>query len=126
MIESIRSKKIEEALYFKNLPMGEEKILKWMDLWGKEYSDLIHQMIPWKNQKDIFSIAFEEISPIKILELANFLNIQCNNPEEILNKSLNTETITSTNKRSDYTEYWTENIEKEYKKLGFADKKLFI
>jgi hypothetical protein len=118
-IVGLRSPHVEKAKLFKSLPLGEEKISLWFELWGREYSNLAHAMKDWPAYAH--AVRFENVAGLRgrdkqietIIALCNYLEVPFVDSElaMLIDKCLATETVTSTGKLSNYTEVWTPALE---------------
>jgi len=126
-----KPEKLKLVKRFKECPFGTDKITLWFSIWGKEYSNLIASMVPWKDRDDIFKLKFEEImgdqgedSQLSVFKnLAAFLelNISDNKIEKALLDSIGSETITYSGKRSTYREWWNEELEELFISYEFKE-----
>ncbi|MHA1948290.1 MAG: sulfotransferase domain-containing protein [Candidatus Thorarchaeota archaeon] len=110
---------------FKKIPMGEEKVLKWISIWGPEYSNLSKDMMKWQDVDRVLSVSFEDLVSEdcweSILEISKHMKIPISISESkrIAASVVGKRTVTSTNERSDYKKYWSREIEAQFVKLGF-------
>lgn len=127
---------LEKAFYFKSLPMGEEKIALWMQLWGEEHVLLAKEMAPWLVDPSVMSVRFESLIGVNgsdhqlksVKQIATHVGKELADEEaaKIITDSIATTTSTSTGKLSDYKEWWTPNLETIYTEMGFREVKSMV
>jgi len=123
-IKNPRHEDVETAIHFKSLPMGEEKVALWFQLWGHEYSSLVRAMMPWHTNAS-FCIEFETLTGQRgrkrQLELVENLCWFLGRPQDpiLIDRAATTRTATSTGDHSDYRQVWTPHLETLYQQYGF-------
>ncbi len=116
---------------FKEAPMGINKFKFWFSIWGKEYESLIRNMLPWKDQGDVFQLKFEtmmgddgkEAQFALLKELCGFLDLTITDAEidKAIKDSVGAHTLTYSGKRSSYSDWWNGELEDLFKQYGFKE-----
>jgi hypothetical protein len=102
--------------------MSPNKIKLWFKFWGREYSDLINDMIESWMDKDIFRVKYEKIDSKTIQMLSEYLDcpVSREKAKEVLDVAKNTQTPTRNKKQSSHEDYWNDELEALYEEYGFA------
>lgn len=116
---------------FKAAPMGNGKFKAWYAMWGKEYTDLIRIMFPWKERSDVFRVKFEtlmgddgrEAQFALLRELGASLDMSLSDDliEKSLKDSIGADTLTYSGRRSVYGEWWNDELEDLFRSYGFDE-----
>lgn len=130
-IKNLRTKEVDKGELFKSLPMGEEKILLWLELWGVEFANLSFDMMGWMKEPQVLSIKFENLTGAngedRQVASARQIALHCGKPISdeaalrIVKEATATKTVTSTDKHSNHMDYWTQTIDDKYHECGFRE-----
>lgn len=109
-----------EAFRFKTLPMGEEKILLWLSLWGEEFAKLAASMEGWASGP---TVTYDQLRSPEVVG-----KIFGQNATAAVTKALAADTITRSESASDHRAWWTDAVEHAFRSCGldvsYVDKPL--
>ena len=111
-----------QKIWTSEAEMSPKKIKLWFKFWGREYSDLINDLIESWSDKYIFSVKYEKIDSETIQMLSEYLDCPVSKEEakKVLDIALATYTPTLNKKRTSHLDYWDDEVENLFQKLGFA------
>jgi hypothetical protein len=113
---------------WENLPTGPAKMEQFIDRYGDHYIGYIKKMRDWAIMPGVFNMTFEEVQGDfgaeqqlrSLRRLCQFLGIQLGDKElmEAVKKSLGTETVTYSGKRTSRDNIWSAKVEDFFVKNG--------
>ena len=111
---------------FKVLPMGTEKVKKWLEIWGQEYSMLSAKMIRWMDEQDVLSVRFETLVSGNGIDIIRKISkhightVSIKRAKAIADNTIGKTTVTSSGDLSDYRKYWSDDVETLFQEVGFG------
>jgi hypothetical protein len=110
-----------------SLPNTPNKLLEFLKMGAQDFFKIASPMVEWLNDDEVLSICFEEllgdngkekqqIVIKKIIEFIGVSNIDENLYERLLNV-FGSDTVTWSGKRSNWQEYWNEDVEDSFVKM---------
>jgi hypothetical protein len=105
------------------------KFLEFLKIHGERYFKWIQPVTEWFNKPNLFSVSYENLSGTIGVASQKSIYSKLNNFLELDNQNLldgsydmtaiNTKTMTSTGKPSNWKNYWSDETESVLKKSGF-------
>ena len=107
------------------------KFLEFLKIHGERYFNWINPIIEWLNKPYLLSVSYEDLSGTTGIcaqnavytKLNDFLELESNMVLDgsLATNAIKTKTMTSTGQPSNYENYWSDETESIFKKLGFYD-----
>jgi len=107
------------------------KFLEFLKIHGERYFNWINPITEWFNKPYLLSVSYEDLSGTTGIpaqntiysELNDFLELESNMVLDgsLATNAIKTKTMTSTGQPSNYENYWSDETESIFKKLGFYD-----
>ena len=107
------------------------KFLEFLKIHGERYFNWINPITEWFNKPYLLSVSYEDLSGTTGIpaqntiysKLNDFLELESNMVLDgsLATNAIKTKTMTSTGQPSNWENYWTDEIECVFKRLGFYD-----
>jgi len=107
------------------------KFLEFLKIHGERYFNWINPITEWFNKPYLLSVSYENLSGTNGISPQNTIHSKLNDflgleDKNLLNgfcdsTAINTKTMTSTGQPSHWENYWSDETESVFKKLGFYD-----